>query len=73
MYLSIAASRSHERACFLCVSNFVVKLLLGWGANRNATAEVVGDAPIDNAKFFDKKKPVEIAKCQGLDELAMLF
>ena len=51
----------------------IVKLLLGWGANRNTTAEVVGDAPSDNAKFFDKKKPVEIAKCQGLDELAMLF
>ena len=51
----------------------IVKLLLGWGANRNTAAEVVGDASSDNAKFFDKKKPVEIAKCQGLDELAMLF
>ena len=51
----------------------IVALLLGWGANRNATAEAIGDSERTEDTAFDGKKPIEIAMIQDDEDLATLM
>ena len=47
----------------------IVAFLLGWGANRNATAEAIGDSERTEETAFDGKKPIEIARIQDDEDL----